>query len=81
MNKQTVIANIREKVFNPKRGGDLPQLRQKRTSGERRVDCYGDCGRRILLSFNPSGNCRKCTKLNKARALRMDNRKKRGTLP
>ncbi len=78
MNK---VTGILDKVFNPLRGGDLPQDKQARTYGQRRVDCYGDCGRRILLFFNPDGYCRKCAKLNRARVLRMDNRKKRGTLP
>lgn len=47
---------------------------------ERRIECGGDCGRRILYFFNPTGYCRRCAKKNRKRVLRIDNKRKRGTL-
>ena len=53
-------------------------IRAKRSEGGR-VDCAGDCGRRILLYYNPGGLCRKCTRIMKRGLLRRENRQKRGT--
>jgi hypothetical protein len=47
---------------------------------ERRFPCGGDCGRDILHFFNPTGYCRKCQKKNKRHAIRVDSKRRRGTL-
>lgn len=43
----------------------------------KRVSCAGGCGRRILLFYNPSNYCRKCSKKNRLAALKLDNKRKR----
>ena len=51
-----------------------------RASRDRRQDCVGSCGRRVLIRFNPDGLCRKCKRALRRGALRTDNRRLRGTL-
>ena len=51
-----------------------------RASRDKRQDCVGDCGRRILLRFNPDGLCRKCKRSMRRGAFRIDRRRARGTL-
>ena len=44
---------------------------------DKRQDCFGGCGRRILLRRNPSGYCRKCQRKNALKALKLANKQKR----
>ena len=46
----------------------------------RRQDCFGDCGKQVLLRFNADGLCRKCKRSLRRGALRTDRRRERGTL-
>jgi hypothetical protein len=58
-------------MAKPKRG-----IKPNVFKGQRR-DCFGGCGRRIALFYNPSGYCRKCQKRNALRALKLENKRRR----
>jgi hypothetical protein len=44
---------------------------------KRRLNCFGNCGKRILLRYNPSGFCRKCQRENAHKKLKAERKKER----
>lgn len=43
----------------------------------KRQACFGECGKMILLFYNPSGYCRKCQKRNALRVLKLEKKMER----
>lgn len=55
---------------------EKPKGKRVKAKNDRRVECYGGCGKHILHFYNPSGYCRKCTRANRVKAERMDTKRR-----